>query len=318
MAWTPSDIPDLHGRVAVVTGANGGLGLEVCRALASNGARVLMAARDRDKAERACVLLRADVPGAAVEIRALDLADLRLVRACADGIATDHGAVDLLVNNAGLMGIPWRATVDGFEMQLGVNHLGHFAFTGRLLPSLLAAPAGRVVTVTSVARFMGRSVDPADPHLLGRYDPWRAYGQSKLANLQFASELHRRLQLAGAPVESLAADPGLSHTDLQTRSVRESGGGRSQRFWAAAASAVGMPAARGALPLLRAAADPRARSGELYAPRWGIVGPPVRRPAFIPWISSGAGRVLWELSERETGEQFDVAQMVARAAHPHG
>jgi NAD(P)-dependent dehydrogenase (short-subunit alcohol dehydrogenase family) len=312
VAWTPDDIPDQRGRVAVVTGANGGLGLEVTRELARRGARVVMAARDPGKAERACGAVEAEVPGADLELRALDLASLRSVRACADGIAADHGRVDLLVNNAGIMGVPEQATADGFELQLGVNHLGHFVLTRRLLPALLTAPGARVVTVTSFARLGGRPVDPGNPHLRGRYDPWRAYGQAKLANLLFALELQRRLAAAGAGVLSLAAHPGLSHTGLQARSVRETGGGRSQRFWHVLAGVVGMPPAKGAWSLLRAATDPAARGGRLYGPRWGMVGPPVGRAPSGRRLGRDAARTLWEVSERETGERFDVAAIAGR------
>jgi NAD(P)-dependent dehydrogenase (short-subunit alcohol dehydrogenase family) len=307
VAWTPQDIPEQRGRVAVVTGANGGLGLETARELARKGARVVLAARNQDRAEAARRAIAADAPGADLEVRALDLASLGSVRACADGLLADHGRIDLLVNNAGVMGIPEQATAEGFEMQLGVNHLGHFVLTHRLLPALVAAPAARVVSVTSFARLYARPVDPANPHLHGRYTPWRAYNQVKLANLQFAVELQRRLAAAGLGVQSLAAHPGLSNTDLQAHSVRETGGGLSQRFWHVLARLTGMPPARAAWPLLRAATDPDARGGQLYGPRWGTFGPPVRRPLSGRWLGDAA-RTLWAVSERETGERFDLAE----------
>ena len=309
MAWTADDIGDQHGRVAVVTGGNGGLGFETARQLARKGAAVVLAARNLDKAAAARRRMEADTPAAVVEIRALDLASLASVRDCADGIVTEFDRVDLLVNNAGLMGIPKQVTADGFEMQFGVNHLGHFVLTRRLLPALLAAPSGRVVTVTSFARLSGRPVDPDEPHFAGSYDPWRAYGQSKLANLHFAVELQRRLEAAGTRVVSVAAHPGLSHTDLQARSVRETGGGPSQRFWHLAARLIGMPADRGALPLLRAATETHVRGGDLYGPRWGVAGPPVRK-SLIRAPDRRAARILWEVSERETGEPFDITTMV--------
>lgn len=309
MAWTANDIPDQRGRVAVVTGANSGLGLETTRELARKGARVVMAARNKGKAKEARRMIEADVPDADLEIRELDLASLGSVRPCADGIVADHGRIDLLVNNAGVMAIPEQATAEGFEMQLGVNHLGHFVLTRRLLPALLAAPAARVVSVTSFARLTGRPVDPDNPHLRGNYDPWRAYGQAKLANLHFAVELQRWLEAAGVSVQSLAAHPGLSHTDLQARSVRETGGGFSQRFWHVLARFIGMPPARGARPLLRAATDPDARGGQLYGPRWVTFGPPVRRALSGRSLDQDATRALWAVSERETGERFDVAEI---------
>jgi NAD(P)-dependent dehydrogenase (short-subunit alcohol dehydrogenase family) len=206
--WTSEDIPGQQGRVAVVTGANGGLGLEVARALAARGATVVMAARDQDKARRAQRAILADVPAARLELRELDLASLDSVRACAEAVAADHDRIDLLVNNAGIMGIPEQATADGFEKQLGVNHLGHFALTRLLLPQLLAAPAARVVSVTSFARFMGRSVSARYPDSPGRYGPWSAYGRSKLANLLFAAELQRRFDAAVSAGGPASTPPG--------------------------------------------------------------------------------------------------------------
>ena len=314
MAWTPDDIPDQRGRVAVVTGANGGLGLETSRELARKGAHVIMAARNPDKASDARRSIEADVPDAGLEVRHLDLASLDSVRACADGIAADHVRIDLLVNNAGVMGIPEQATAEGFEMQLGVNHLGHFVLTRHLLSVLLKVPAARVVSVTSFGRLTGRRVDPNNPHLHGEYAPWRAYNRSKLANLHFAVELQRRLEAAGATVRSLVVHPGLSHTDLQARSVRETGGGLTQRFWDLLSRYTGTPADRGAHPQLRAATDPHANGGELYAPRWGMFGAPVRRPLFGRSLNRDAGRTLWAVSERETGERFVVSEIVSGAA----
>lgn len=309
--WTAEDIPDQHGRVAVVTGANGGLGFEVARALARKGATVVMAARNQAKSREAERAITTEVAGATMELRELDLASLDSVRACADGIVADHQRIDVLVNNAGVMGIPEQATADGFEMQLGVNHLGHFVLTRRLMPPLLAAPAGRVISVTSFGRLIGRGVRSENPHLRGRYQPWLAYGNAKLANLVFGVELHRRLEAAGASVQSLVAHPGLSHTELQARAVQETGGGFTQRFWHTTAQRVGMPPERAALSLLRAATDPAARGGEMYGPRWLTFGPPVRRPVVSRRQQSREN--LWLVSERETGEKFDVAAIVRGA-----
>jgi NAD(P)-dependent dehydrogenase (short-subunit alcohol dehydrogenase family) len=307
--WTAKDIPDQHGRVAVVTGANGGLGLEVARELARKGASVLMAARNQAKARAALQEIAADVPDADLKVYELDLAALDSVRACAAAVLTDHPRIDLLVNNAGVMGIPRQSTADGLEMQLGVNHLGHFVLTRHLLPALLAGTAGRVVSVTSFARFIGRGVRADDPPQPSRYETWTVYGRAKLANLVFAMELQQRLAAAGALVRSLAAHPGLAHTDLQKRSVRETGSALS-RFWALAARRVGMAPDRAALVLLRAATDPAARGGELYGPRWFTFGAPVRRPAL--GRPGRAGQNLWVYSERATGERFDIADIVRR------
>ena len=193
MSWSTADIPDQSGRVAVVTGANGGLGLETARALAGAGAHVVMAARNQEKAASAVQNIRAGMPDASLEVVALDLGSQASVREAADQILAAHERIDLLVNNAGVMGIPERRTTDGFEMQFGTNHLGHYALTALLMPALLRAPAARIVTVTSTAHHMGRAVDPSNPNLEGKYGPWRAYGQSKLANFHFGLGLDQML-----------------------------------------------------------------------------------------------------------------------------
>jgi NAD(P)-dependent dehydrogenase (short-subunit alcohol dehydrogenase family) len=301
MSWSATDIPDQTGRAAVVTGANGGLGLETARELARKGAHVVMAARDQEKAQLAESDIRNTVPDAALEVVSLDLSSQASVRTAAERILSDHERVDLLVNNAGVMGIPERKTLDGYEMQFGVDHLGHWTLTALLLPALLRGPSARIVTVTSTAHHMGRAVDPANPHLDGRYRPWRAYGQAKLANFHFGLGLQRELAAAGASAASLIAHPGLSNTDLQAVSVRETDGGASQRFFLTLARHTGMSAAQGALSQLRAASDPHARGGEFYGPLWVNSGPPVRKPIFRRVGMSGAIAKLWEVSERETG-----------------
>jgi NAD(P)-dependent dehydrogenase (short-subunit alcohol dehydrogenase family) len=307
MSWSAADIPDQSGRVAVVTGANGGLGLEVARELARRGARVVMAARDQAKASSARDAIRTEVPGASLELQPLDLASLASVREAAASVLAGHRRVDVLVNNAGVMAIDERRSQDGFELQLAVNHLGHFALAALLLPALRRSGDARVVSVTSTGRHAGRPIDPDNPHLDGRYDPWRAYGQAKLATLHFALELDRRFRAAGTPARSIVVHPGFANTDLQARSVRETGGGRSQRFFHAVVRRVGMTPAQGALPLLRAATDPGAVGGALYTPRWVNWGPPVRRPLFGRSRDRHAMAVLWEVSERETGTSFDLA-----------
>ncbi len=306
MAWTTSDIPDLSGKTAVVTGANGGLGLETARALAGAGAHVVMAARDQDKARAAEKSILESHPRASLEVVPLNLGSLASVREAADRILAAHPTIDILVNNAGVMAIPERQTEDGFEMQLGVNHLGHFALTAHLLPALLRADAARVVSVTSTAHHMGRALDPSNPHLRGTYGPWKAYGQSKLANFHFAIGLQRRFEAAGVPAASLVAHPGLSNTDLQATSVAETGGGLMQRFFHGMAGATGMTPADGALPQVRAATDPGAKGGEFYAPRYGNNGPPVRRPILRRIGLTRAIDTLWEVSERETKVPLDV------------
>jgi NAD(P)-dependent dehydrogenase (short-subunit alcohol dehydrogenase family) len=305
MSFSTARIPDLTGRTAVVTGANGGLGLATAKALAAKGALVVMAARNQDKAAEAAARIRAVAPSAALEIVPLDLGSLASVRAAAGQIGGAHERIDILVNNAGVMAMPQRQTEDGFEMQLGVNHLGHWALTALLMPALLAAPAARVVSVTSTAHHMGRPVDPADPHLRGRYAPWRAYGQSKLANYHFALGLQREFDRAGVPTMSLLAHPGLSNTDLQSSAVAAGGAGLLGTFSHVLAARTGMTAARGALPQLRAATDPAARGGYFYAPRYINNGPAVRRRFFRPGADAAIA-ALWQVSERETGIALKV------------
>lgn len=304
MAWSTSDIPNLGSRVAVVTGANSGLGLESARALAGAGAHVVMAARNQDKAAKAREDILASHPEASLEIVELDLGSFTSTRAAAANIASTHPKVDILINNAGLMAMPERRTEDGYEMQFGVNHLGHWLFTAGLLESILAADAARVVTVTSTAHHMGKPVDPDNVNLENDYSAWGAYGRAKLANFHFAIGLQREFEKHGVKAESLAAHPGLSHTNLQVHTAAEGGAGRSAGFWKWTAAKTGMSSARGALSQLRAATDPQAKGGEFYGPRWGNFGDPVRKPILRRDIDKGIEK-LWLVSERETGTAFD-------------
>jgi NAD(P)-dependent dehydrogenase (short-subunit alcohol dehydrogenase family) len=311
VSWNAADIPGQHGRTAVVTGANGGLGLETARQLAAKGAHVVMAVRNQQKAKAAVDDIRTSAPDASLELVPLDLASQASVRAAAAQIMAAHKNIDLLINNAGVMGIAEAKTVDGFEMQFGVDHLGHWSLTALLLPALLRTRGARIVTVTSTAHHMGRAVDPANPHLQGRYRPWRAYGQAKLANFHFGLGLQRELEKAGASTASLIAHPGLSNTDLQAVSVQHSGGGASQRFFLFLARRTGMSAADGALSQLRAAADPAAKGGEFYGPLFVNNGPPVRKPILRRHGLDKAIAALWEVSERETGVAIDVRTAAA-------
>ncbi|MEX2252736.1 MAG: oxidoreductase [Thermoleophilaceae bacterium] len=306
MGWTAADIPDQSGRTAVVTGANGGLGLETARALGAAGAHVVMAARNQEKAQAAVDDIRGGAPDASLEVVELDLGSQASVRAAAEGILAKHEKIDLLVNNAGVMGIPEGRTADGFETQFGVNHLGHWSLTALLMPALLRADAARIVSVTSTAHHMGRSVNPKNPHLDGKYGPWKAYGQSKLANFHFGLGLQRELADAGAPVVSLIAHPGLSNTELQAVSVEETGGGFSQKFFHGLAGSTGMSPEQGARPQLRAATDPAAKGGDFYVPLFVNNGSPVRKPVLRRMGIKRAVARLWEVSERETGLKMDV------------
>ncbi len=312
MSWTAADIPHQGGRVAVVTGANGGLGLETARELARRGALVVMGVRDQEKAERAVADVEAEIPDARLELRALDLASLASVKAFAERTIEEHSEIDLLINNAGVMAIRRASTADGFEMQFGTNHLGHFALTAQLMPALIRTPGARIVTVTSTARHAATKLDPDDLNMDANYSPWRAYGRSKIANMDFALELHQRLDSAGAGAASLVAHPGFSNTDLQARSAREHGGA-SQRFSAKTVQWVGMSSSRGALSQLRAATDLGARGGELYAPRWVNAGSPVRWPITGLRNRPENMRTMWSISEDATGIEFDVAEIASSA-----
>lgn len=295
MSWTPADIPDLAGRRAVVTGANAGLGLEIARGLAARGAEVVLACRNEAKAEEAAAELRRDVPDAAVEVRILDLADLDSVAAFAEKFAADHERLDLLANNAGLMAIDEARTMQGVEMQFGVNHLGHFALTARLMPLLLATPGSRIAHHSSMGHRAARGT--VDPRGQRRYDRWRSYFHSKLANLHFTAELHRRLSAAGAGAIAVAAHPGASATDLGTE-----GSGLLNAGMRTVVPLMLQPAEYGARPMLRALTDPGVRGGEFYGPRFLVRGATaVRETPSRAARDAAAARRLWNLSVELTG-----------------
>ncbi len=303
MTWTTADIPDLTGRIAVVTGANSGIGFAAAVELARHGAAVTLAVRDPGRGADALARLRSEVPAADAELGRLDLADLSSVRAFAAGYAPD--GLDLLVNNAGVMGVPLRHTPDGFESQLGTNHLGHFALTGLLLPRLLARPGARVVTVTSGYHKIGR-IDFADLDARGRFRKWPAYAQSKLANLLFTFELQRRADSAGVELLALSAHPGYAATNLQTAGPRLAGNRVMERAAEAVTRVIGQSARDGALPTLRAATDPAVRGGEVFGPD-GVLelrGAPKQVAVSRRARDRGVAEQLWEVSEEKTGVRY--------------
>ena len=305
--WTTRDIPPQHGRTAVVTGANSGLGYVTSRELARAGAHVVMACRDAGRGERARARLVAEVPTAQVEVRPLDLASLESVRAFADGLRGGVPALDLLVNNAGVMAIPRQVTADGFEMQLGTNHLGHFALTGLLLPALVGREGSRVVTVSSTAHKPGR-IDFDD--LMGKrgYRKWRAYSQSKLAHLLFAYELNRRLTAAGLPTISVAAHPGYSATNLQHVGPQLEGNRLTALAMSIGNRVFAQSDEQGALPQLYAATSPDVEPGAFYGPD-GIAesrGHPKRVDSTKASKDEDAARRLWSVSEELTGVSYDA------------
>jgi NAD(P)-dependent dehydrogenase (short-subunit alcohol dehydrogenase family) len=291
--WTPADIPDQSGRTALVTGANSGLGFQTSLELARHGARVLMACRNPARAEAALSRVRAEVPNASVELVALDLASLASIEAAAADVAGRTKALDLLVNNAGVMALPKSTTADGFEMQFGTNHLGHFALTGRLVPLLRAATAPRVVNVSSGAHKMG-TMDFAD--LMGEkdYRRWGAYGQSKLANLLFTFELDRR---AGGWLLAAAGHPGYASTHLQQ------GQGRPlvELLMKIGNATLAQSDAMGARPQLYAATMPDVKGNDYYGPQLlELRGNPRKVDRTKKAKDSEAARKLWDISEEIT------------------
>ena len=300
MNWTRAQVPDQSGKLAIVTGANSGIGFVTAEILADKGARVILACRSQERAEAAKGRILLNVPNASVEVSLLDLSNLASVQAFAERITDAETQVDLLINNAGIMMPPRRTqTADGFEMQIGVNHLGHFSLTAQLLPLLNNAPAARVVTVSSLAHYKGRVNFDDLNYERRRY--WRigSYGQSKRANLLFTFELEKRLRAAGARTIATAAHPGWTSTDLQ-RHLRGAG-----LFNAILARTP----AQGALPTVRAATDLSANGGDYFGPKGitGTRGYPVRvgcaKAAKDPVIAER----LWTLSEQLTGQHVSMA-----------
>ena len=299
MSWTTDQIPDQTGRVAVVTGANSGLGYETALALARKGAQVVMGCRNAAKSEAAVQAIRAAAPGALLTPLPLDLADLASVRRFAAAVLAGGLRLDLLVNNAGVMAIPRCETADGFEMQIGVNHLAHFALTGLLMDRIMQTPGSRVVTVSSMAADGGR-IAFDDLHGWNSYTRYGAYSQSKLANLLFAFELQRRLVKAGSSTLSLAAHPGLSATELQDNTAQSSGSLWERVVYPVMHATLSQSAAAGALPQLYAATATGVTPGGFYGPRLKVRGAPVEAHAPSAAYDEAAAARLWEVSEELT------------------
>ncbi len=296
--WTPADIPPQSGKLALITGANSGVGFHAALELARAGARVLLGCRSRDKATAARLRILAQVPDAQLEPAILDLASLASIRAFAQSFLDRSRPLDLLINNAGVMALPTRQlTADGFELQIGTNHLGHFALTGLLLPAIIAAPAARIVTVSSIAH-RGGSIRLHDLNWTRDYKPWPAYRQSKLANLFFAFELARRLQATHPKVASIAVHPGVARTNLFA-----AGPGQKKDLPGLLAplviSIVGQSDRQGALPTLYGATAPEARSGRFYGPHGfrEMRGYPVEVTPESQAYDEPTAASLWTISE---------------------
>jgi NAD(P)-dependent dehydrogenase (short-subunit alcohol dehydrogenase family) len=305
-SWGAADIGDLSGTVAVVTGANSGIGFETARALAGHGAHVVLACRNQEKARQAAALRR-DGAEASVAVLPLDLADLVSVRRAAEQFGAEHDHLDLLVNNAGVMGTPYRQTADGFELQMATNHLGHFALTGLLLDRLLASGRARVVTVSSLTHRSGRV--PFDD-VAGETirNTWLNYGTSKLANLLFTAELSRRLGAVDHTVLALAAHPGWTRSNLAGNGAAVGAGRIRAAAGRTAGRCLGQSARAGALPSLYAATSPDVEAGQFIGPRYffELFGPPtVVQPNRRARNVADAGR-LWEISEELTGVRYAI------------
>ena len=304
MAWTEKDVPDQSGRLAIITGSNTGLGYDTARVLAARGAKVVMAVRDTAKGEAAAASIRKLTPGADVTVQKLDLGSLTSVKEAAAEMGAAHPRIDLLINNAGVMYPPKSTTADGFELQFGTNHLGHFALTGLLLKNLLPVDKSRVVVVSSIAHNLRAKIDFDDLQWERRgYDRVASYGQSKLANLMFAYDLQRRLASANAKTISVAAHPGVAATEL-TRHIP--GAGLPGVNWLF--GRILNTAEMGALPTLRAATDPGVQGGQY----WGPDG--FREMRGYPELVTSSEQSrdvaiqerLWTVSEELTGVKFPV------------
>lgn len=304
-SWTPADIPAQAGKLALITGANSGVGFRAAIGLARAGARVMLGCRSRDKATAARLRILAQVPDAQLEPAILDLSSLASIRAFAQTFHAQQRPLDLLINNAGVMALPTRQlTADGFEMQIGTNHLGHFALTGLLLPAVLAAPSARIVTVSSIAHRGGR-IRFDDLNWARDYKPWPAYRQSKLANLYFAFELDRRLQATHPTVASIAVHPGVARTNLFA-----AGPGQKKDLPGLLApffiSIIGQSERQGALPTLYGATAPEARSGHFYGPHGfrEMRGYPVEVTPEAQAYDESAATRLWTISEDLTNVHY--------------
>lgn len=303
--WTPREIPPQQGRLALITGANSGIGFQAARYLSRAGTSVILGCRNAAKGEAARAKILAEQPSAKVEVRVLDMADLDSIRHFATQFLSEQAPLDLLINNAGVMAIPERRTTQqGFEMQFGTNHLGHFALTGLLLPSLLIQPSSRIVTVASIAH-KGGTLNFDDLNAERSYDPRKAYQQSKLANLVFGVELDRRLRAHSAGTISVIAHPGVAVTNIVSNGM---GTGFRARIAGLLFPFIGQSDDRGSWPILYAATSPEAHGGGYYGPDGfaEIRGTPVEVKPKPHALDPAAGKRLWEASEAMTGVHYDL------------
>lgn len=304
--WTEKSVPDQSGRRVLITGANSGIGFEAARVLAQQGAQVILACRSEPKALEAMAKIRERYPRANLQFMALDLGSLASIRALAELFFEQYDTLDMLINNAGVMWLPESRTEDGFESQLGTNHLGHFALTGLLLPALLKTPGARVVTISSIAHKDG-NIHFDDLWLQGGYQRHKAYAQSKLANLMFARELQRRLSAAGSSVLSIAAHPGVASTHLAVPGFEQGGQTLLAKAMQVLTPLVAQSARKGALPTLYAATSHEAEGGGYYGPGgfYEAYGYPAPASSTRRSQNQDVWKRLWDVSEQLTGVTYD-------------
>ncbi|MEV0945543.1 SDR family NAD(P)-dependent oxidoreductase [Rhodococcus sp. NPDC049939] len=303
MKWTAADVPDQSGRVVIITGSNTGLGYETAAVLAARGAHVVLAVRNLEKGKQAADRIKTAIPDASVTLQQLDLTSLENIHEAAEELRANHPRIDLLINNAGVMWTPKATTKDGFELQFGTNHLGHFAFTGQLLENMLSVEGSRVVTISSLGHRIRAKIHFDDLQLERNYNRVDAYGQAKLANLMFTYELARRLQDKDAQTIAVAAHPGGSNTEL-TRNIP----GIVRPPLEFLSGLVAQSAAMGALPTLRAATDPSVRNGQYYGPDGfrEMRGHPKLVESSAQSHDTDIQRRLWDASEELTDVTFPV------------
>ena len=302
--WTLTDIPDQQGRVVIVTGGNSGIGYEAALALAGKNAQVVLTARGLDKGEVAARNIRGKYPQGDVTVMELDLADLKSVRSFVQAFLAKHKRLDILINNAGVMALPKRKTVDGFEMQFGTNHLGHFALTGLLLPILKATPNGRIVTVSSGVHTSG-DIHFDDLQWEKTYDRWGAYAQSKLANLLFAYELQRQLSANGSQLISVGCHPGYAATNLQAAGPQMDGSAVKLWMMKIANAIFAQRQDMGALPTLYAAVASDVNGCDYIGPQSGMRGYPAKVMSNNKSYDEALAKRLWKVSEELTGVVYE-------------
>lgn len=304
--WSQHNIPNLAGKIIVITGANSGLGLESSRILASKGATVVMTARNMTKGQAAFDDIMQDQPTASLDLMQLDVGDLDAVQAFADAFKAKYDRLDILLNNAGVMAIPRQETVDGFEMQLGINHLGHFALTGHLLDIITQTPNARIHNVSSSAHYMGK-INFDDLMSEKSYSRWAAYGQSKLANVYFSNELHNRLRGAGYNTIVNSSHPGLVMGNLQTKSVEQSGSNLESILYRTIAPLIAQDVTMGVLPMLYAMTAPEAKSGVFYGPDFlNMRGYPAEQQINKEAQDTDKLRRFFDLSEQLTNVTYSL------------